>query len=355
MLGVQASPYLEAGMWQFNFGYRYQKSDRHFTGSHEDKNRAREHSEVINKVHLMDFGITHAFTKRISGSASLPVLIATRSTPIRNASNDLIGRDLQRTEAIGDLVVSAKSWVLDPETFLRGNFAFSLGVKLPTGQDDVRHKATVRRGNVFTREERTVDQSIQPGDGSFGAILGLDAFYQVYERITLFAAGSYLLNPRATNGVPTFRNGSGEEEMSVTDAYLAKVGIASPIPFLEKYGFSVSLAGRLEGVPVRDLIGSSRGFRRPGYAYSIEPGIAWSMKGHTLGVSAPVALYRNRQRSVPDDRAEPQRHGDAAFADYMILVSYSWAFGGPEATASSPKAGATPTLPPPSALDQTSH
>ncbi len=338
VLGTQGSPYLEAGTWQFNYGYRYQKSDRHFTGSHEDKEREREHSQVINKVHLMDFGLTYAFTKRVNGSVSLPVLFATRSSPVRNAQREVIDRDLQRAEGIGDMVIQGSGWILDPEEFLKGNIGLSLGVKLPTGQDDVRHKATVRTGNVFTREERTADQSIQPGDGSFGAILGMQGFYNFFEKFTGFAQGSYLLNPRATNGVPTFRTGSGEQEMSVTDAYLAKVGLARPIPFLEQYGLSLSLAARLEGVPVRDLIGSSKGFRRPGYAIAIEPGIAWSWKGHTLGVSAPVALYRNRQRSVPDDRAEPQRHGDAAFADYLILVSYSWAFGGPGQ--SSPSASA---------------
>lgn len=348
MIGTQGSPYLEAGSSQFTFGYRYQKSDRHFTGDHEDTERKREQSEVINTLHLLDFGITHAFTKRFGASLSLPVQFAKRSTPVRDAQREIIDRDSQHANGIGDMVVQGTSWVFDPETFLGGNVQLSLGVKLPTGDADVRHRATIRNGNTFTREERTVDQSIQPGDDSFGAVVGLQAFYVLLEEYTLFAQGTYLFNPRNTNNVPTFRSGSGEEVMSVTDQFLGKWGVARAIPFLGEYGFSFSIAGRVEGVPVRDAIGPDDGFRRPGIAISVEPGIAWSGQGHTLGVSTPVALYRNRWRSVPDEEVSPDRHGDAAFADYLILVSYSYAFGGP----STPATGAGAAAPP---LPGTAH
>ncbi len=328
-VGGQGSPYLEPGAWRFNFNYRYFKSDRHLVGSREDRERSREHSEVINRVHLLDFGLSHAITRRIVASADLPVLIATRSSPVRNSRNELVDRDLSRAEGIGDMVIQGASWILDPEEYLKGNVALSLGVKLPTGDDDVRHRATVRSGNTLVRQERTVDQSITPGDGSFGAVLGLQGFYTLFERFTLFTQGSYLFNPRNTNGVPTFRTTSGEEVLSVADAYLARVGVATPIPFLEQYGFGASCAGRIEGVPVRDAIGSSDGFRRPGYSVAIEPGISWGWRTHTFSLSAPIAIYRNRQRSVPDDEATPQRHGDAAFADYSIIFNYSVDFGGP--------------------------
>ncbi|MBI4604518.1 MAG: hypothetical protein HY721_21360 [Planctomycetes bacterium] len=341
VIGTQGSPYLDAGSWQLHYGYRYQKSDRHFTGDHEDKDRQREHSEVVNELHLMDFGLTHAFTKRLTATASLPVQFVTRSTPVRDANRDIIDRDTQRADGIGDMVVQGSMWVLDPDVFLKGNLQISAGVKLPTGDDDVRHKATIRNGSTFTREERTVDQSITPGDGSFGAIVAAQAFYTILEELhglTLFAQGTYLFNPRGTNGVPTFRSRPEEAEMSVTDQYLAKAGVGTGIPLLDEYGFSCSVAGRIEGVPVHDAIGPDGGFRRPGYAVSVEPGIAWSFRGHTLGLSAPIAVYRNRQKSVPDKHAEPERHGDAAFADYLVLFSYSWVFAGP----SKGKESATP-------------
>jgi hypothetical protein len=72
---------------------------------------------------------------------------------------------------------------------------------------------------------------------------------------------------------------------------------------------------------VEDLIGGSKGFRRPGYAISADPGVSYSWGPNTLSLNVPVALYRNRTRSVPD-RTVPGRHGDAAFADYLIFFGY---------------------------------
>jgi hypothetical protein len=47
-------------------------------------------------------------------------------------------------------------------------------------------------------------------------------------------------------------------------------------------------------------------------------------------VNAPVALYRNRERSVPDMQLAQasgiSRHGDAAFADFALLFSVAHRF-----------------------------
>ena len=92
----------------------------------------------------------------------------------------------------------------------------------------------------------------------------------------------------------------------------------------------MSAAGRVEGVPVRDLIGSSDGFRRPGFIVSIEPGIEIMKGRYTFDFSLPYSLYRNRQRSVADELASAASgtdvHGDAAFADYVITASFSVRF-----------------------------
>ena len=69
-----------------------------------------------------------------------------------------------------------------------------------------------------------------------------------------------------------------------------------------------------------DLIGSSDGFRRPGYAISAEPGVTWTKGAHTFSLQVPIAVDRARLRSVPD-RANGT-HGDAAFADYLIIGGY---------------------------------
>jgi hypothetical protein len=80
----------------------------------------------------------------------------------------------------------------------------------------------------------------------------------------------------------------------------------------------------MEGVPIRDILGSSLGFRRPGYVISIDPGVFYVHGRNTLSLSVPVPLERNRRRSTSD--IIDNRHGDAAFADYLLIVSYSRSF-----------------------------
>ena len=92
--------------------------------------------------------------------------------------------------------------------------------------------------------------------------------------------------------------------------------------FVEKAG---GCGACIEGIPVYDAIGGSMGFRRPSYTISVEPSISWTYKNNTLSVYAPVAVYRNRERSAPEI-ALGRPGGDAAFADYSILASFTHRF-----------------------------
>jgi hypothetical protein len=86
--------------------------------------------------------------------------------------------------------------------------------------------------------------------------------------------------------------------------------------------FVFSLGARDECLPVHDLAGGSRGFRRPGYILSAEPGITYQYKKISLYYFMPFALIRNRTQSVPDkiktQATGVYAQGDAAFADYVI-------------------------------------
>ena len=55
------------------------------------------------------------------------------------------------------------------------------------------------------------------------------------------------------------------------------------------------------------------------------------MKGrYAFNVNIPVALIRNRERSLADQQAAALKgsdvHGDAAFADYVVTASFSVRF-----------------------------
>lgn len=116
--------------------------------------------------------------------------------------------------------------------------------------------------------------------------------------------------------------------MSVPDQYSVRGGLSYGFP---EIGLAASLGARFEGVPVEDLIGGSEGFRRPGNVLSIEPGVSYTGDRFTVNASLPYALHRNRPQSVTDLETEiatgMPRNGDAAFADYLLNIGFTWRFG----------------------------
>jgi hypothetical protein len=319
VLGVQDS-YDGPNRWQVSMSYRYQYSHRHFVGSEEQHERAEDHSQVKNNIDLAEVGIRYNPDPQWSFSLNVPYFHATRSSPIRDASRVVVDRSVVEASGLSDITLSARRLLWKPLQHPDGNLSIGVGVKIPTGEDDVfdDRKRLVNGQPVFTDE--SVDQSIQPGDGGWGVLFDLQYFQRIgHTNGAFYASTTYLANPRDTNGVPTFRTAVGEEVMSVADQYVARIG--GSYAGKSWKGFGVSLGGRLEGVPVEDLIGDSHGFRRPGYAVSAEPGVSYTRGPYTFSLAVPYALYRNRTRSVAD-RLVPGRHGDAAFADYVILFGW---------------------------------
>jgi hypothetical protein len=319
VLGVQDS-YTGPDRWQVSMSWRYQRSFRHFVGTEEQENRAADGSQVINKIHQAEIGIRYNYNDRWSVSVGIPYLIAQRSSPIRDANRVVVDRYTTHGTGVGDITVTARRLLWHPRDHPDGNISLGLGIKLPTGQYSVTDTVTRIVNGQRVNSIETVDQSIQPGDGGFGAIIDLQAFQRIaHSGFALYGSGTYLINPSNTNGVKTYRTASGEEIMSVADQYLVRAG--GSYANAGWNGFGVSLGGRMEGVPVEDLVGGSDGFRRPGYAISIEPAASYSRGPHTVSLSVPFAVERNRQRSFTDQKV-PGRHGDAAFADYLILIGY---------------------------------
>jgi Putative MetA-pathway of phenol degradation len=310
--GSHDSGFLDNGRWQLSIGVRKQRSHRHFVGTVEQKQRAEQGTEVVNNIYLYDVALTYAVNKRFNLTVGVPIQRATRR---RGTSPQIF-----HSTGIGDVIVMGRMWLWKPPTESGQNISFGIGLKLPTGRSDV--KDTVPAANGKGTVTQVVDQSIQLGDGGWGIPLDVQA-YKRFGSTTLYASGTYLLNPRDTNGVPTGRGRPSEAIMSVADQYLARVGVSRPIPKTRQWAFTVGW--RIEGVPVRDLIGKSNGFRRPGYGMAIEPGVQYFRARDTWSVTVPIAAGRNRKRSVSDILVG-NPGGDAAFADYMILAGYSHRF-----------------------------
>jgi hypothetical protein len=335
--------YAQPKTWSAAMSWRYQMSDRHFTGSHEEPERKAEGSEVINWVHMFELAVTRQFTQRWSVSVGIPFFLNERSNAIRDPSlpdnafgnSPVVARTQTQARGFGDISVTPRRWMFDPATHENFNVALGCGLKFPTGDPGVEDTFQVRVDTPgttmepfeLTNQVRTVDQSIQLGDGGFGVVLDLQGFWRfAKDKGASFVTATYLVNPENTNDVPTNRGGNAallpgalgsEAYMSVPDQYLYRVGGTwFPAP---PVGLSLGL--RWEGMPTEDLVGDSNGFRRPGYAFSIEPGVSYTKGEHTFSFLAPIAVHRNRKHSVPDLEVPP-RHGDAAFADYVLIAGY---------------------------------
>jgi hypothetical protein len=213
--------------WQFSLSWRYQKSDRHFRGTHEETNRAAEGSEVINTIHLAEIGLRYNFDPRTSLSVSVPYLMAERSHPIRDENRDVVDRSVLQSRGLSDITVVGRRLLWDPTVERRGNLSLGLGVKLPTGKPNVIDTRERLEDGERVLSVETVDQSVQPGDGGFGFIFDLGGYRLLAPagRFAAYASGAYLINPEGTNGVHTFRGAPGEEIMSIADQYIFRTGV----------------------------------------------------------------------------------------------------------------------------------
>lgn len=327
---------LRKGRWQASFGYRWFRSHRHFVGSVEQNaenvangtaERDRSSTEVINHVHIPVLGMSYGVTDRLSVSADLPYFTALRRSPWSGS------RPTYATHASGisDLNLMARYWLGTPSRSGSQNLAFGLGLKLPTGNDRVEDDFLARLDSKTGQriyDRRPVDNSIQPGDGGYGLIAEVQAFKSL-GRVTAFATGNYMVTPQEQNDYlrdPSNLNPDPSSAYySIADQYAARVGLVTSV---KRIGFS--LAGRLEGVPSSDLVGGDMGRRRPGYSVAIEPGVSYLWKRTQMSVSVPYLVRRVRTQNISDkiQSAATGRHvnGDAAFADFVVIVGFSRRF-----------------------------
>lgn len=344
---------LSGGDWLASVSYRWLHSHRHFVGDVEQTYRQVDGTQIINQSHFIDLGVQYAVTPRYSVSFTLPIVTSERSqrvlgkpespTPAFNSTFFYSPQNVRyQTGAtgIGDIRLGGYAWLWNPAVPRKGNIQLGVSLKAPTGDDGLTGTFYSTNGPSV----KTLDQSIQPGDGGWGFALEANAYQEIFPRTVAFAQASYLFNPENQNGVLTWRdNGTTkpgvvtatpkqasyyEHFMSIPDQYFGRAGLAYTI--VPKWGLALTAAGRIEGVPVEDVLGRSDGFRRPGFAVSFEPGLVWMKGRYNLNVSVPFALYRNRERSLADQKASAASgadvHGDAAFADYVLTFGFAVRF-----------------------------
>jgi hypothetical protein len=329
--------------FQASANYRYFRSYKHFVGTDEQEERVEQGTEVINNDNSINFGLNYVISKRWSVSAFVPYMWIDRSSMYEhlgnaypgqtppNANNPNYERYHTQSRGIGDVRLMGYFNTLG--SYEKGYLTVGLGLKLPTGKNDVTDTFHKPEG----LQEGIVDQSIQRGDGRLGYIAEVDFTHKISGPVYAYFQGMYMLAPANTNGVersptPT-KTYEGEvieksNEFSVPDQYLVRAGGRVVVK-----SWQISLGGRMECIPSKDLIGESDGFRRPGYIISVEPSVFYTMGAHSFGVNLPIAAQRNRTRSQIDIERGTNpvtgnpAHGDAAFADWLLSMTYAYKFG----------------------------
>jgi hypothetical protein len=324
VFGANANPYQQPGEWQVSLSTRNLVSNDHYAGGEEQLQRQTLQNYVTNRQNLIDLNVSRTMTERLTVSIGIPYVNSSWASRDPRFPLPAQRREVEQNgRGLGDISVSGRYWLFDTRTRVNWNIAAGAGVKMPTGNSKEQDFYVDSQGN--NPQPRFVDQSVQPGDGGWGLMIEAAGFKRI-RRVLAFGSGSYLLNPknrsdtpsltlaRLPSGVSPNPNQADRFFNSVPDQYVARLGATVQV----WKGFSASLAWRIEGLPRYDLIGDSNGFRRPGKAMFVEPGISYSKGEQTFTFNLPLGYFYHR---YPDPNTD--REGDATFPRHIFLTSYS--------------------------------
>jgi len=134
VFGANANPYSEQGDWQVNLSSRNLVSNDHYSGTVEQVQRQELQNYVNNRQNLFDVSVTRVVTRRLSVSLGLPFVNS--SWALRDPAYPFPAprQEIpQHGRGIGDITVTSRAWIFNPQTHRNWNVAAGGGIKLPTG------------------------------------------------------------------------------------------------------------------------------------------------------------------------------------------------------------------------------
>jgi hypothetical protein len=304
-LGGIGQAYAQSGgQWQLGLSYRHLSSDEFFVGSESSPEKGPGGQPPEFKIHTFVADIGYAFNDQFRLRLAVPFstgqLVTHTGTNGAPVEQDATG--------IGDVSLMGEGWVLNPRTHQRGNIGFGLGFKAPTGSHTIKSDGAV------------ADQRVQPGDGGWGILLGSQAFHQITERSNAYVTGFYMVSPKAESDVKR-----GTAYWSVPDVYSARLGATYDVQ--PDWGLSLSLGGRLDGIPVHDLLGGGdeSTVKTASQIVYADPGLSAGRGRGTFTLSVPVRMWVNREKSELE-QSTPGAVNGGGFAKYLVFASYAWRF-----------------------------
>jgi len=311
-LGGQRESFFQAGEWQVGAAFRRLYASNWFVGTEKNEAAAPFGQPLYLNINSLDFSVTYGVTDRLSLTLTLPFSYGSHSRFYADQQRHVVDAG-----GLGDISLIGNAWLLQPATHPTGNLALGIGVKTPTGSNEVIDNFYNADGSVG---ERVVDQAIQLGDGGWGIMLQAQAYRQVVPRVIAYVNAAYLLSLREHTNVPSPLSGV---LLAVPDVYFVRAGLASAI--LPSVGLAASLGARLDGIPLRDLVGGGDDyFRRPGYTLYLDPGVSLRRGRNEMTLSIPLRLHQNFKQSLIDRQRDFRGGGD--LADYLVFAAYSYRF-----------------------------
>lgn len=309
-LGGQGEAYQRQNEWRLTLGYRHLYSNEFFVGNADASARGPGGQSPVLKINTLIADVAYAPTERLQLHLGIPFS--------RGSSTAIWPDKVSHTQSvtgIGDISVIGEGWLLSPKAHQSGNVSIGLGFKAPTGS----HTASSSIYSATTAIAYPADQTVQPGDGGWAVLFQSQAFRQVTERVYGYAFGSYAVSPKARSDVE-FRPGTGVY-WSVPDTYSARAGAAFSV--LPGQGLTMSLGARMDGIPLRDLIGGGDDdtIKRTSRVIFVDPGLSLTRGKDNFTVSVPVRESVNRFQSLYERRTNGLNAG--GFAKYLIFASYS--------------------------------
>lgn len=319
---AEGGGYLQPGDWTTSVGVRHVYSHVHFSGPTQNFSRAQLGTEVQSKTNLDNLTLTYQLTPRFSLSGTLPFVYASRRQQAQYAT--------LHTSGLGDISLGVQGWVRNPrhrESF-SNNAQFGVSLLIPSGNDRQSNVVATTYGGPTSTQYP--DYSVQPGAGSWGAIFSWQGFQNLGSNTVAYIDGNYVMTQGGYHSFWTSHGGTSNNPPSPTagmtqfdaiqDQYMLEVGASHPAPKLKGLGLTLSV--RAEGVPAHNLIGNDLGFRRPGFGVALTPGFIYTSGRHMLQFSVGKVLIRDRTKSVPEE-INGVHEGDAAFANYVWMASYT--------------------------------
>jgi hypothetical protein len=305
------SGFVAAKHWEVGAAFRRLSADQWFVGSSVRESAAPFGQPLLLKIYSLDATLTYGVTDRVSITLTLPFSHGTHSRFYADGKRHTV-----EAAGLGDISGIANVWLRHPSAESSGNVAVGFGLKTASGNNGVIDNFFLADGSVT---KNPVDQSIQLGDGGVGMILQLQAYRRLSGHVSGYVYGWYLLTPREKTAVSSPLAGV---PLSVPDVYSLRSGVSAAL--WARRGISASLGTRVDGIPLRDSVGGSSGFRRPGYSLYLDPGVTVTRKRSAWSVNVPLRVHQDFQRSLADIERGSAGGGD--LAKYLLLIGYTVRF-----------------------------